>query len=208
MMALFDPLGFIANFSIKVKILMQDIWRSDIGWDDPLTSSQSSRWKKWVVELPKLRNLRIPRCYSPELSSCRIQLHVFNDASESAYASVCYFRFESASHVSMAFVCGNARVVPLKPVTVPKLELQAALLGTPLSQSIAECHDFPIHDVVLWSDSRIVLHWISSDAKNYKQFVANRVGEILEATDPSQWRWVPTALNVADDATRGETDLH
>ncbi|XP_045537630.1 uncharacterized protein LOC123721811 [Papilio machaon] len=47
-----------------------------------------------------------------------------------------------------------------------------------------------------------VLQWLRSDARSFKPFVAHRLGEIIENSCVSDWRWVPTDLNVADDATR------
>ncbi|XP_041632478.1 uncharacterized protein [Drosophila kikkawai] len=61
-----------------------------------------------------------------------------------------------------------------------------------------------ISETVLWTDSKTVLRWIGSTHRRYKQFVGNRVAEILESSKVSQWLWVPTADNAADDATRSQ----
>lgn len=47
-----------------------------------------------------------------------------------------------------------------------------------------------------------VLGWIVSDTRNYKQFVASRICEILDKSEATQWRWIPSKENVADDSTR------
>ena len=85
------------------------------------------------------------------------------------------------------------------------MELQAALLDARLSYSIQQAHTFNISKTCLWSDSATVFLWLQSNHRNYKQFVALRLGEILETTDISQWRWIPSKLNVADDATKWKT---
>ena len=58
---------------------------------------------------------------------------------------------------------------------------------------------------VFWSDSQNVLWWIHGHSRDFKPFVANRVGEIQTSTDPEQWRYIPTSLNPADILSRGMT---
>ena len=54
-----------------------------------------------------------------------------------------------------------------------------------------------------WTDSTIVLQYISNTEARYHTFVANRVAEIQDATRPEVWHHVPTRDNPADDASRG-----
>ncbi|XP_070140459.1 uncharacterized protein [Drosophila kikkawai] len=67
--------------------------------------------------------------------------------------------------------------------------------------TVQEEHSVDISETVLWTDSKTVLRWIGSTHRRYKQFVGKRVAEILESSKVSQWRWVPTSDNAADDAT-------
>lgn len=93
-------------------------------------------------------------------------------------------------------------MAPLKPLSMPRLELQAALISARLASNIKSDQKFKIDKEYYWSDSITVLSWLKSDARRYRQFVAVRVGEILELTSVSEWRWVPKKFNVADLATR------
>ncbi|XP_059050581.1 uncharacterized protein LOC131845528 [Achroia grisella] len=131
------------------------------------------------------------------------ELHVFCDASSKAYASVAYLRVkmvDGSCHVS--FIMARAHVAPLKVMSIPRLELQAALMGARLAQTLKRHFDT---SVTLWSDSKTVLSWLRSDSGRFKPFVAHRVSEISEITDVNHWRWVPSGLNAADDATRDTT---
>ncbi|UYV69947.1 hypothetical protein LAZ67_7001295 [Cordylochernes scorpioides] len=102
----------------------------------------------------------------------------------------------------------KARVAPLKKLTIPKLELKGCVLGTRFAVLLRSELRLPKVDrEVFWSDSKTVLAWIRSEAGRYKEFVANRVGEIQEATKGTDWRWVPTSDNPADIATRFETEI-
>ena len=150
-----------------------------------------------------MRNLEVQRPYSLTMRTrTKMELHVLCDASEQAFACVAYLRITGNERTSLAFVMGKSRVAPLKPMSIPRLELQAAVMGARMAKCITDGHNVNIHAIHFWTDSRTVLCWIRSDARRYKQFVAHRVGEILETTEVCDWHWIPTALNVADDATR------
>lgn len=202
-MTIFDPLGFLCNFTIKGRILIQHIWKSKIGWDDEIDKKSTDKWKRWMIELQKIKNIQINRCYVTDIYKAQqIQLHVFCDASAQAYAAVAYFRIKFPTHISTSFVIAKSRVAPLKPMSIPRLELQAAVLGNRLVSTILENHDIPITCVYLWSDSQTVISWIKSNPALYKPFVAHRLAEIQENTDAKHWNWIPTNENVSDEATR------
>ncbi|UYV83840.1 hypothetical protein LAZ67_X000363 [Cordylochernes scorpioides] len=102
----------------------------------------------------------------------------------------------------------KARVAPLKKLTIPKLEIQGCVLGTRLAVLLRSELRLPkVGREVFWSNSKTVLAWIRSEAGRYKEFVANRVGEIQEALKGTDWRWVPTSENPADIATRFEAEI-
>ncbi|XP_055604381.1 uncharacterized protein LOC129752630 [Uranotaenia lowii] len=153
---------------------------------------------------PTKREL-LSTCYrlkTSNSSSNRVQLHTFVDASENGIAAVSYFRFEENGTVETSLVTAKSRVAPLKFVSIPRLELQAAVVGCRLAKSVEKGHTYKISKRYFWTDARDVLFWLRSDHRRFSPFVANRVSEILEDTDLSEWKWVPTKLNVADEATK------
>lgn len=113
-----------------------------------------------------------------------------------------YARFEHEGKINCALIASKSRVAPLKPTSIPRLELQAALLGSRLLKHLRISLDVKIHKYILWSDSEVVLNWIRSSSRRFKVFVAQRLGEIQEIAHPSDWRYVPTKLNIADDVTK------
>ncbi|XP_036322393.1 uncharacterized protein LOC118736407 [Rhagoletis pomonella] len=204
-MSIFDPLGFLSHITIAAKLIMREVWRQQSSWDSPLPDDISASWERWRQELPAMVELEIPRFYFRNGTPTQRQLHVFVDASEEAFAAVAYWRaINSTGEVEIAFICSKAKCAPLKPLTVPRLELQAAVLGTRLLQTIREEHSVNASSCMLWTDSKTVVNWIKSEHRRYKQFVAHRVAEILATTTPSNWRWIPTGENVADEATRAD----
>ncbi|KAL1278900.1 hypothetical protein QQF64_025573 [Cirrhinus molitorella] len=99
----------------------------------------------------------------------------------------------------------RSRVAPKRQISIPRLELCAALTGAQLSKLLQKELTLPLINTVLWSDSTTVLSWLHSSSCRYKVFVANRITEILELTDLSSWRYIPSAQNPADNITRGRT---
>ena len=128
-------------------------------------------------------------------------MHVFADASELGFAGVIYLRYVYLSdEVSCAFLVGKSRVAPLKPLTVPRLELQAVVLATArLSIAVQRELNVSVHEVFYWVDSLAVLQYIKNESRRFPTFVANRIAEICENTKPQEWHHVPGALNPADD---------
>ncbi|XP_046145697.1 uncharacterized protein LOC114881477 [Osmia bicornis bicornis] len=125
---LFDPLGFLAPLTIRAKILLQELWLEQLGWDEPLPPSTALRWTTFRTELQDLSVLHIPRWLNltPEV---RVEIHGFSDASQQALAAVVYLRISSStSPATLSLVCAKTKVAPLKRLTIPRLELTAALL--------------------------------------------------------------------------------
>ncbi|XP_055623419.1 uncharacterized protein LOC129766842 [Toxorhynchites rutilus septentrionalis] len=206
LMGVFDPLGLLSVFLIHGKILLQDVWRAGLLWDEKVPEDIFDRWTRWTELFPKIEDLRISRCYFTRATADTykaLQLHIFVDASEAAFSAVAYFRtakFESEAECSL--VAAKTKVAPLKPLSIPRLELQAAVLGSRLMTTVLESHTVEVKRCVLWSDSATVLAWLRADHRRYKQYVACRVGELLSITEVAQWRWVPSKLNPADAATK------
>lgn len=204
-MKTWDPLGLIAHFLVQGKMILQDVWREGLGWDQLVPENILLKWSQFAEKLRDVENLQIPRHYASDISHCStISLVVFVDASEEAFAAVAYFRFEAPDgRTHVAQVMAKAKVAPIKPLTIPKLELQGSVLGKRLIVTIRELHPtMNIQRVFILCDSECVLHWIWSDHYKFTPFVAARVSEILDATKPDEWFHVPTEFNVADDATR------
>lgn len=149
LMTIFDPLELLSHYLIHLKILIQDVWRSKLDWDDEILSTDiRNAWNEWFELLPKVESIKIPRLYSSKISPetpRSIELHMFVDASEKAFTAVCYLRIEdNEGDVDCVLVGSKARVAPLKYMSTPRLELQAGLLGTRLLSSIGEAQTLKI----------------------------------------------------------------
>ena len=185
--------------------MMQELWKHNLKWDKELPESFKENWVKWLKELQNLTPLEIPRQYFNNVGS-EVQLHVFCDSSQLAYGAVAYLRGTTPKRgTKCTFVMSKSKVAPIKPQTMPRLELLAAVLGAELAKYLSNTilPKFHTSQIILWSDLQIVLSWISSPKPLRQRFVRHRVQLIRDITSQSTWRYCPTASNPADLITRG-----
>ncbi len=204
--SIYDPLGFAAPLLLDGKKILQELCRSKADWDDPVPEDIKARWMKWRSELPALEELLIPRCYKPDDSGriTQMELHHFSDASMQGYGQCSYLRMKNErGQFHCSFIMGKARVAPLKQVTVPRLELTAAVLSAKTSAQLQRELEYEEVKEFFWTDSKVVLGYIANETRRFHIFVANRVQQIQDHSSPDQWRYVDTKLNPADHASRG-----
>jgi hypothetical protein len=202
-MSLFDPYGMLATIVMPAKVLIQNLWRHGCGWDEKIPDELNVSWENWLTALDEVKKVEIPRWFSKMLPKAeRIELHIMADASELAFSSVAYLRIESGGEIDVTFVAAKTRVAPQKPLSIPRLELQAAVLACRLSNTLKSELSLNLDRIVFWSDSLTVLGWLRSTQRRYSTFVSHRVGEILDHSNVNDWCWVPSKENVADDATK------
>ena len=147
-------------------------------WDDPLPNELQAKWEGLFDDIQELMTVRFPRCLQPVNSLDSPDLHVFADASILAYGAVAYVVWPSANGNDVRIVSAKARVAPLKQTTIPRLEFMAGLLASRLARTIYDKFKIKPQNVVLWSDSMIVLAWLRSESTLLKPFVGVRIAEI------------------------------
>ncbi|XP_011858514.1 PREDICTED: uncharacterized protein LOC105556056 [Vollenhovia emeryi] len=201
---IFDPIGLLGPIILHAKRLMQDIWRSGLHWDESVPQAIYTEWMEFVRQLESVNQFTFERKLLA--SNCRdIQFHGFCDASSVGYGACLYIRSsEGHENTVVRLVCAKSRVAPLKPVTIPRLELCGALLLTQLYREMSAALNFAPNKVIFWCDSTIVLHWIKTPPHLLKTFVANRVVEIRDNAESNEWRHVRTNDNPADALSRGQ----
>ena len=197
---LFDPFGVIQPFILPVKQLLQRLCQVNLGWDDELSSHEQ---ELWLRALPKLQTISIPRWFGTCLKDVGLELHCFSDTSEVGYGAVCYLRIANDSRPRCYFLLGKSRVAPLKVVTVPGLELSAAVVCVKLSKLFTKEMEINFTKITFWTDSMAVLQYIRNSTRRFNVFVANRLTVIHSASKVCQWRHVDSARNPADTASRG-----
>ncbi|KAK3710896.1 hypothetical protein QZH41_016322 [Actinostola sp. cb2023] len=206
--SVYDPLGFVSPCILMAKIILQDLCSKGLGWDDKIPEYDKQRWESWLSDLPKLEQFSIPRCFKPPdfTDVQRRELHHFSDASSHGYGAVSYLRqIDASGKVHCSLVTAKSRLAPLKAMTIPRMELSAAVLATRLDRMIQQEFTITIDSSTFWTDSTCVLRYIENKDKRFQTFVANRVAAILDQSTETQWKYVETSLNPADEASRGMT---
>lgn len=200
----FDPLGWAAPVLVFGKILIQDLWMAGLSWDEALPERLRIAWTMFAGALPQLDQLRVPRWVGFRGPECAMELHGFSDAASRAYAAVVYLRsVDPSGSITVRILIAKTKVAPIRPVSIPRLELCGAVLLARLLRSVERGLETKGVPIFAWTDATVALTWIRSHPARWKPFVAHRVAEVQDLVPPQQWGYVHTKDNPADAATRG-----
>ncbi|CAB0043516.1 unnamed protein product [Trichogramma brassicae] len=120
---IFDPCGWLAPTTLTVKLLIQDMWRARLGWDDELPELLAQRWRTICDGLTSIRGLVIPRWLASHSSAQDLRIHAFADASRRAMAAVTYSRCEDETgQVRLRILVAKTKLAPIRSVLVIQRE--------------------------------------------------------------------------------------
>lgn len=199
---IFDPIGLLAPVTLFAKVLIQKLWVLKLDWDEPVPREIETLWLQFHNELDLLASFQVPRYLSAVENSPAI-LVGFAVASEKGYEAMVFIKIESNVHL----VCAKSEVAPLNIISIPRLELCAALLLTRLLKFVIDSFQsrIIIQEIFLFSDSTVTLNWINSSLHRWQTFVANRVTEIQKNFGSSCWFHINGLDNLSDCLSRGLT---
>ena len=133
-------------------------------------------------------------------------IHHFSDASEVGYGQAFYLRVVNTSgEIHCSLIIGKSRVLPIKFVSIPRLEPTAAVLSAMTSKLVSKELQLSNVRLIFWTDNQVVLGYLNSTSKRFKTFVVNRIEVIRTLTNIEDWRYVKSNNNPADLASRGIT---
>ncbi|XP_045034580.1 uncharacterized protein LOC123475650 [Daphnia magna] len=141
--SVYDPLGLVAPVVFLRNSLLQDIWTYEkrIGWDNPIPEELGQRFHYWCEHLENLELLTVPRCFRHQRGRWR-QQHLHDQS------------------INVSFVMAKAHVTPVKGLTIPGLELQAAVEGLHITLVICRELEIDLREVTFHTDSETVLRSI------------------------------------------------
>lgn len=201
--SIFDPVGFIAPCTFIAKCILQDLWKLSIGWDDKIPSESKNKWVKFIDDLSQLSNLKIER-HLLSHNFTYIQFIGFCDASSRGYGACIYAKsVNNIGESKVQLLVSKTKVAPLKPLSIPRLELMAAVLLSKLYLLIINnCKELKYETFAL-TDSSVVLAWLKTPPYRLKTFVSSRVSKVIELLPPLCWYHVNSENNAADICSRG-----
>ncbi|XP_063384617.1 uncharacterized protein LOC134670736 isoform X1 [Cydia fagiglandana] len=201
---LFDPLGLVGPAIVNAKLLLQQTWLEKLQWNSPLPDHLNEGIKRFATSLNKMKSIVVKR--NLDTSNAKtIDIIGYADASVKAHGCCLYLRIVNLDDsVSVGLLCSKSRVNPIQKLSIPRAELNAALL---LAKLVKKVYDL-IKDkfevkVYLFLDSQVVLCWLATSSLKLNVYVANRVKYIQETTQDFSWYYVPTEHNPADLLSRG-----
>ena len=202
---IYDPMGLLTPFTVAAKIMMQQLWKSEkeLGWDDVLPNHIAVKWIDFFEDMFEVEKLSFKRCIKPTNAVGQPMLILFSDASEDAYGTCAFVRWEkSDGSITTNLVAAKGKVAPIKTTSLPRLELCAAVLSKRLYVFIERECRYQFSKILFMVDSSIVHAMIQKESYGFKTFVSVRLGEIQQSTEKSMWYWVDGTKNIADWTTR------
>ena len=206
---IYDPLGLIAPVTLRGKLLMRHLvtkalsFNGAANWDEPVPAHCRNDWIAFFKDLFNVEDLRFPRCLRPPDAIGDPALVVFSDASLHAYGACAYAHWPIGRNRCKAFlISAKSKLTPTRQLSIPRLELCAAIMGCRLGETIQKEMTYKFTDAVYIVDSIIVRPQIQKESYGFGTFVATRIAEIQEKTNPCQWWWIQGCKNPADMVTR------
>ncbi|GFW01929.1 integrase_H2C2 domain-containing protein [Trichonephila clavipes] len=151
---IFDPIGLLTPATLLPKLLIQHLGKMKIAWDNKLSPNDVNVFLKLFRDLYMLKDVTLSRCMIINSTS---ELHVFVDSSKETYAACVFVRSMFKSDVKVILVRDKARLAPLKPLSIPRLELMTCCIGPRLANSIVNALNLPNLRIMFWSHSTTAL---------------------------------------------------
>ncbi len=137
-------------------------------WDDPVPNHVLEVWSQWRMELLILAKIHIPRCTSLVATHPRVSQSLLFSYTDLAMPR---------RNLHTALVMSKTKVSPIKRISIPRLVVTKLL-----------CHvkKIPGTSVFAWTDSTVVLNWLTGNPRRFKTYVGNRISFIIDQISPER----------------------
>ena len=215
---IFDPIGLLVALLLESKLLMRESWCGKVvGWDDPVPADQSNRWLAFLSSLLSLGDVKFARSLWPEDVVVGLPvLIIFSDGAVLAFGAAAYIRWELKSGGFWSrLIMAKCRIAPKNIVSVPRMELNGAVIGNRMKNFILKETNLKFSKVYQLVDSSTVLGYVQKECGSFKPYEGIRIAEIQSSNNFVAgtlvgWAWVSGSDNPADWCTkpRRVDDIH
>ena len=203
---IFDMTGLLTPITATFKLDLHDLVQRKLSWDDEIPANLRNVWISHFNLMDEMKTITYKRTIVPEnATSLKIDTLDFADASPSLICSAIYVRFPLPEGFSCQLVFARSKLLP-ENTTQPRGELSAAVLNVHTGEVIQKAFKQD-HTAYKFTDSQIALHWICNEKRPLKEWVRNRVIEILRFTATNDWKYIKSSDMIADLGTRRNTSL-
>ena len=182
---IWDPLGLLVPYTLRLKILMKELVDHEKAWDEPLSQPFQDKWRKLVTEMIQTKPITFPRSLTVETALGRPELVAFFDGSDQAFGAVLYLRFRTKDPEVFftRLVTSKGRVTPKGGTTTPRSELSGMVVATRLCSKVirALSHTERPVRVTVAGDSKCSVTAVDTNCAALNPFFANRALEVIEA---------------------------
>ena len=208
MSEIFDLTGKITLITATMKLDLHTLLKRGLDWDDVLPDELRSIWVSHFEMMQEIGKIKFQRAVVPEDAiNLDIQTIDAADASQKLACVAIYARFlkKGGTHLCQ-LIFSRSKLIP-DGLSQPRAELFTATMNSHTGEIVRRALQENHKGKVKLTDSQVVLHWLNNHEKAVKQWVRNRVIEILTFTDSSEWFFISTHNNmIADLGTRQVDD--
>ena len=203
---IFDMTGLLTPITATFKLDLHDLVQRKLSWDDEIPSNLRNIWIYHFDLMEEIKTITYKRTIVPEnATSSTINTLDFADASQSLICSAIYVRFPIPEGFSCQLIFARSKLLP-ENTTQPRGELSAAVLNAHTGEVVRKAFK-QNHTAYKFTDSQIALHWVCNEKRPLKEWVRNRVIEILRFTVTSDWKYIKSSDMIADLGTRRNSSL-
>ena len=207
----FDVYGLVAPITIQMKIELRNLFSKDLNlsWDEPVPEEIKKTWIQVLQKVKSVERVKFRRCIKPDGPVVgKPDLIICNDASREVMCATAHVRWGLEDGSVQCFLyAAKTRVAPLRKESIPRLEMQSAVMGARLRRSITMNTTLEFNEITHVLDSKCTLAILHKETISLKEFMGNRASEVQKKTDVDEWVHTSSKDNIADLGTRKDATV-
>ena len=206
----YDPIGLLVAITVCMKIGLRRLYTREkkFTWDEELPEDVKKEWIQILLKVKDAEKITFKRCIKPVNARGNPDLIICNDGSELSMCATAHVRWECEDgSIKCQLWTAKSRVTPLRRQTIPRSEMQSAVMGTRLAATIKKHSPWEFDNIYRIVDSECTLATLKKETTALKPYMGNRASECLDSSNVEEWYCVKSEDNIADLATREDAKI-